>query len=125
MGLHRSMRDGCLYAIRKVCGDISRDCGFIVGNDFNSSSIKEIRVPCLIRRNGVVVSRMAGECQDGFEFYEEAFAQWFPGVMVRDTNTNEVCRGSGDPFAVMDESFVQSLPDWRLLVYEFAYSHAQ
>lgn len=125
MGLHRSMRDGCMYAIRKVCGDFSRDCGFIIGNDFQPSFIREIRIPCLIWRNGSVVNRTAGECQDGFEFYHEAFLEWFPGVNVRETNTNEVCRGSGDPFAVMEESFMSSAQDWRSLVYEFAYSHAE
>lgn len=124
IGLHKVQRDGCLYAIRKVCGDVSRDCGFRVSGDFGSMHINEIRIPDLIWRNGAVVSRSAGECQDGEEFYRQAFAEWFPEVPVKRTNTNEACRGSGDPFAVMDDCFVASLQDWRSLVYEFAYLHA-
>lgn len=123
IGLHKVQRDGCMYAIRKVCGDVSRDCGFRVGGDFGSGHINEIRIPDLIWRNGAVVSRSAGECQDGEEFYRQAFSEWFPGVLVKRTNTNEACRGSGDPFAVMEDRFVESLQDWRVLVYEFAYSH--
>lgn len=123
IGLHKVQRDGCMYAIRKVCGDVSRDCGFRVSGDFGSGHIIEIRIPDLIWRNGTVVSRSAGECQDGEDFYRQAFAEWFPRVSVKRTNTNEACRGSGDPFAVMEDSFVASLKDWRSLVYEFAYSH--
>lgn len=124
IGLHKVQRDGCLYAIRKVCGSISRDCGFLVGSDFGRGQISEIRIPDLIWRNRQLVSRCAGECEDNETFYRQAFDSWFPGVPVSRTNTMEACRGSGDPFAVMDDSFMASLPDWRVLVYEFAYSHA-
>jgi hypothetical protein len=125
IGLHKAMRDGCLYAIRKVCGGQSRDCGFCVGGSFGIKEIAEIRIPDLIWRNGACLSRSVGECQDGADFYRQAFADWFPGVRVAMTNTNEACRGSGDPYAVMDDTFVASLPDWRSLVYEFAYGHEE
>jgi hypothetical protein len=120
IGLHKAMRDGCLYAIRKVCGDESRDCGFLVGGIFGPAEIAEIRIPDLIWRNGACLSRSSGECQDSADFYRQAFADWFPGVRVRMTNIYEACRGSGDPYAVMDETFVAALPDWRSLLYEFS-----
>lgn len=123
IGLHKAQRDGCLYAIRKVCGDVSRDCGFVVSGDFGCQQISEIRIPDLIYRHGEVVGRSFGECQDGIDFYKNAFSEWFPNVPVRMTNTNEACRGSGDPYAVMDDAYMASLQDWRLLVYEFAYGH--
>jgi hypothetical protein len=125
IGLHKAMRDGCLYAIRKVCGPESRDCGFFVGGSFGAAEIREIRIPNLIWRNGSCLSRSAGECQDSADFYRQAFADWFPEVSVVMTNTNEACKGSGDPFAVMDDTFMRSLPDWRSLVYEFAYGHQE
>jgi hypothetical protein len=125
IGLHKAMRDGCLYAIRKVWGADSRDCGFRVGGNFGEGEILEIRIPDLIRRNGQCLSRLAGECQDNADFYREAFADWFPGVRVQMTNTNEMCRGSGDPYAVLDDCFVRSLSDWKALVFEFAYGHME
>ena len=123
IGLHKGMRDGCLYAVRKVCGDMKRDCGFRVTDETGAGSIREIRIPDLVRRGGSVLSRTAGECQDGVEFYKDAFGVWFPGVPVTMTNTNQVCRGSGDPYAVMSNEFMESLPDWRSMIYEFAFSH--
>lgn len=125
IGLHKAMRDGCLYAIRKAWGSECRDCGFLVDSGFGEREILEIRIPDLIGRNGQCLSRLSGECQDDADFYRQAFADWFPGVRVRMTNTNEVCRGSGDPYAVLTDSFVESLADWRTLVYEFSYGHAE
>jgi hypothetical protein len=125
IGLHKAMRDGCLYAIRKVCGQVSRDCGFRVGFDFGVREIEKILIPDLIRRNGACLSRSAGECQDSADFYRQAFASWFPGVRVSMSDKNESCKGSGDPYAVMNNSFISSLPDWRSLVYEFAYGHEE
>jgi hypothetical protein len=125
LALHKAMRDGCLYAIRKVCGSDSRDCGFRVSECFGVNEIAEIRIPVLIWRNGSCVSRSAGECQDSADFYRHAFSHWFPGVRVGLTNTSECCKGSGDPYAVMDDAFVASLSDWRSLVYEFAYGHEE
>lgn len=126
IGLHKAMRDGCLYAIRKVCGNESRDCGFRVGSAFGSTEIAEIRIPDLIWRNGACLSRSAGECPDSAEFYRQSFAEWFPGVRVSMTNTNEAMRkGSGDPYAVMSDEFVASLTDWRSLVHEFAFGHEE
>ncbi len=122
IGLHKALRDGCLYAVRKVVGDFVRDCGFYVTNDFGSDHITEIRIPDLIQRGGSVVSRRAGECQDGESFYRDTFSEWFPGVEVTLTNTANPCRGSGDPYAVMDDDFMHSNKDWRSLVHEFAYS---
>lgn len=123
IGLHKAQRDGCLYAIRKVCGDVSRDCGFVVAGQFGLKEISEIRIPDLIWRNGGVVGRSLGECQDGVDFYKSAFSEWFPGVPLRMTNTNEACRGSGDPYAVMNDEYMASLSDWRVFVYEFAYAN--
>lgn len=125
IGLHKAMRDGCLYAIRKVCGTVSRDCGFRIGLTFGAAEISKILVPDLIWRNRACLSRSAGDCQDDDEFYKSAFAEWFPGVPVSMSNTREACRGSGDPYAVMADSFVASLPDWRQLVYEFSYGHEE
>jgi hypothetical protein len=125
IALHKATMDGCLYAIRKVCGTVSRDCGFRVGGDFGIREIAEIRIPDLIWRNGQCVSRSDGECQDTADFYRQSFAHWFPGVPVSMTNTSESCRGSGDPYAVMKDEFVASMPDWRTLVYEFAYGHEE
>lgn len=123
IGLHKAQRDGCLYAIRKVCGDVSRDCGFVVSGDLGCRQISEIRIPDLIWRNGGVVARSLCECQDSVDFYKSAFYEWFPGVPVMMTNTNQVCRGSGDPYAVMNDAYMASLQDWRVLIYEFAYGH--
>lgn len=125
IGLHKATRDGCLYAIRKVIGTVSRDCGFRVSGDFGRNQISHILIPDLIWRNGRCVSRSHGECQDDEGFYSKAFAEWFPGVPVSLTNTGEACRGSGDPYAVMDDTFAAALPDWRSLVYEFAYGHEE
>lgn len=123
IGLHKAQRDGCLYAIRKVCGDFRHDIGFRVDGSFGLHQISEIRIPDLIFRNGALVGRSAGECQDSTEFYKSAFEEWFPSVPVRMTNTSEACRGSGDPYAVMDQAYIASLQDWKVLIYEFAYGH--
>lgn len=125
IGLHKAQRDNCLYAVRKVCGQDARDCGFVVTADFGVRQISQVLVPDLIWRNGECVSRSAGECQDSVDFYKDAFSDWFPGVHVEMTNTNEACRGSGDPYAVMNHSFMSSLNDWRDLVYQFAYGHEE
>lgn len=123
LGIHKAQRDECFYAIRKVCGDVVRDCGFRVTRDFGVGQIQEIRIPVLIKRNLSVVSRLDGECQDDNDFYAAAFAEWFPGIPVKLTNTENECRGSGDPYAVMDDSFMEKLADWRVLIDLFANSH--
>jgi hypothetical protein len=123
IGIHKAQRDECFYAIRKVCGDELRDCGFRVAKNFGVGQIQEIRIPVLIRRNLGVVSRLNGECRDDSEFYAAAFAEWFPGVPVKLTNKKNVCCGSGDPYAVMDDSFMNQLGDWRVLIDLFANSH--
>ena len=120
IGLHRGMRDGCMYAIRKVFGDNQRECGFRVDAGFDPQCIREIRIPDIIWRNRKMVRRSRSECEDGDEFYQNAFSEWFPGVRVGRTNTETVCKGSGDPYAILRDEYVQSLPDWRSLVSDFS-----
>jgi hypothetical protein len=120
IGLHRGMRDGCLYAIRKVCGAEHRECGFLVDSGFDPQCIREIRIPDILWRNGRQVRRSRGECEDSDHFYRTAFSEWFPGVRVSRTNTETVCRGSGDPYLILRDEYTSSLRDWRDLVRDFA-----
>lgn len=123
IGLHRAMRDGCLYAIRKVIGSDFRECGFRIDANFDPDCVREILIPDTLWRNGRAVRRSLHECEDGEEFYRTAFDEWFPGVKVSLANTRYVCRGSGDPYAVLRDSYVESLCDWRDLIRGFADSN--
>ena len=117
LGLHKAQRDGCLYAYRKVCGDVVNEFGFIVNDIFDMQNIIEIKIPNLIRRGKFIVCRSSNECEDHETFYREAFYQWFPGVPV---NLIEGCRGSGDPYAILSNRFISNTQDWRCLVDHFA-----
>lgn len=101
----------CVYAVRINGKDIGWSC-----DEFDQSWIKEIRIPIMVRRSFNEFDRRDPanfDAEDGYRFYADPIRKAFTRARLRDWDSSRVCRGSGDPYIVFEESAVGSLPDWR------------